>query len=96
MDPGCKKVTVSDIEKNIGISRQFSIFELTKELCYKRSEKALKIAGYIGNSAKFALPAAVSVIYATFSKVLRLQAMMLRKGSPSPSDKAAALSGENR
>lgn len=95
LDPGCKKVSVADIEKNIGISRQFSIFELTKELCYKRSEKALKIAGYIGNSAKFALPAAVSVIYATFSKVLRLQAMMLRKGSPSPSDKAAALSGVN-
>ncbi len=92
---GCKEVSIDDIEKNVGVSRQYSIFELTKELCYKRSEKALKIAGYVGSAAKFSMPAAVSVIFNTFLKVLRYEALMLRKGPISPSDKAAALTGVN-
>ena len=57
---GTVQVTASDIEKNVGISRQFSIFELTRELSMKNAAKALRIAAYIGSSAKFAMPAAVS------------------------------------
>ena len=45
---GTVEVNASDIEKNVGISRQFSIFELTKELSFKNAAKALRIASYIG------------------------------------------------
>lgn len=93
---GASRVSIEDIEKNVGISRQFSIFELTKELCRKDSAKALKIAAHVGNAAKFSMPMAVSVIFNTFSKVLRYEAMLLRTGGRlSPADKAAALSGVN-
>ena len=44
---GAVEVSASDIEKNVGISRQFSIFELTKELSMKNAAKALRIASYI-------------------------------------------------
>ena len=40
---GVADVSAADIEKNVGISRQFSIFELTKELSYRNSAKALRL-----------------------------------------------------
>ena len=96
LDPDCRSVSISDIEKNVGISRQYSIFELTKELCYKRSEKALKIAGHLGSAAKFAMPMAVSVLFGTFSKILKYEAALKRgNGNISPTEKAAALNGVN-
>ena len=91
---GSTKVSIKDIESNVGVSRQFSIFELNKELCYRHSTSALKIAAHVGNAAKFAMPMAVSVIYNTFSKILRLEAMQLR-GPLTPANKALALAGVN-
>lgn len=90
---GADSVTVSDIEKNVGISRQFSVFELTKELSYRNSSKALKIAAHLGASAKFAMPMAVSALYTHFSRILKYSAL-LSSGKPvTPDAKAAALPG---
>ena len=92
---GATHVTVEDIERNIGISRQFSIFELTKELSFKNSAKALKIAAHLGDGAKFAMPMAVSALYTHFSRILRYGALIARGGYPSTEDKARALAGVN-
>ena len=92
---GATRVTVADIERNVGISRQFSIFELTKELSYKHATKALGIAAHLGNSAKFAMPMAVSALYTHFSRILKYGALLARGGYPSPEDKARALAGVN-
>ena len=67
---GTVEVSSSDIERNVGISRQFSIFELTRELSMKNPAKALRIAAYIGSSAKFAMPMAVSALYTHFYRIL--------------------------
>lgn len=92
---GIRRLTVEDIEKNVGISRQFSIFELTKELSYRNSAKALKIASHIGTGAKFAMPMAVSALYTHFSRILRYGALLSGGGYPSAEDKARALAGVN-
>ena len=92
---GTRDIRVGDIEKNVGISRQFSIFELTKELSYKNSAKALKIAAHIGTSAKFAMPMAVSALYTHFSRILKYDALLASKRNPSAEEKARALSGVN-
>lgn len=92
---GCTNVTVGDIEKNVGISRQYNIFELTRELSLHNSAKALKIAAHIGDGAKFAMPAAVSAIFNNFSRILNYGALLSRGGYPSEEDKKAALSGVN-
>ena len=92
---GARRVTVEDIERNVGISRQFSIFELTKELSYRQSAKALKIAAHLGNGARFAMPMAVSALYTHFSRILRYGALLARGGQPSAEDKARALAGVN-
>lgn len=92
---GCRDVTVRDIEQNVGLSRQFSIFELTRELSTRNSAKALAIATHIGLSAKFQMPAAVSALFNHFNRILRYSALLARGSHPSPEDKAAALSGVN-
>ena len=88
---GTVEVSASDIEKNVGISRQFSIFELTKELSLKNAPKALRIASYIGSSAKFAMPAAVSALYTHFYRILKYGALLMKNPRPANDQKAKIL-----
>ena len=88
---GTVQVTAVDIEKNVGISRQFSIFELTKELSFKNSAKALRIAAYIGSAAKFALPMAVSALYTHYYRILKYGALLMSDPHPGNDQKAKVL-----
>ena len=84
-------VTADDIEKNVGISRQFSIFELTNELSVKNSAKALRIAAYIGSAAKFAMPMAVSALFTHFYKILKYEALLMKDPRPANDVKTKVL-----
>lgn len=88
---GTRDVTVTDIEKNVGISRQYSIFELTKELSFRNSAKALRIASYIGSSAKFAMPMAVSALYTHFYRILKYEALLAKTARPTNEQKSKVL-----
>ena len=88
---GTVEVSSADIEKNVGISRQYSIFELTKELSMKNAPRALKIASYIGSSAKFAMPAAVSALYTHFYRILKYGALLMKNPRPANDQKAKIL-----
>ena len=91
---GTKNVKVEDVEKNIGVSRQFSIFELTKELSYRNAAKALRVAAYIGEAPRFAMPMAVSMLFTHFSSILRYEALL--QSDPNPAnDKKARVLGVN-
>ena len=92
---GTTRVTAADIEKNVGISREFSIFELTKELSARNAPRALKVAAHIGSGARFALPAAVAPLYTHFSRILRYGALRERNPRPDRTEIAAALQGVN-
>ena len=71
---GVREIAVADIEKNVGISRQFSIFELTKCLSYRQGAQALKIAAHIGEAPRFALPMAVAPLFTHFQRILKYHA----------------------
>ena len=71
---GVREIQVADVEKNIGISRQYSIFELTKCLSYRENARALKIAAYIGETPRFALPMAVAPLFNHFYRILKYHA----------------------
>lgn len=88
---GTVRVNAADIEKNVGISRQFSIFELTKALSYMKAEKALKIAAYIGNGPKFRLLLATAPLYTHFYRILKYEAALLKNPAMSKSDRAKLL-----
>ena len=88
---GTVRVNAADIEKNVGISRQFSIFELTKALSYMKAEKALKIAAYIGNGPKFMLLLATAPLYTHFYRILKYEAALLKNPVMSKADRAKLL-----
>lgn len=88
---GATKVSVDDIERNVGISREYSIFELTKELSMRNSPKALKIATRLGDAAKFAMPMAVSALYTHFYRILKYEALLMSGTAVSQEQKAVAL-----
>ncbi len=92
---GRKSVSVEDVERNVGISRQFSIFELTHELSYKNAAKALKIAAHLGSAARFNLPMAVSALYTHFNRILKYAAAGAGTRELSPEMKSRALAGVN-
>lgn len=88
---GTASISVQDIEKNVGISRQYSIFELTRELSARNAKRALNIAGHISSAAKFAMPMAVSALYTHFSRILKYEALLMRTPNPAPDVKARIL-----
>jgi len=73
---GTKDITAEDIEKNVGISRQFSVFELTKALSFKDAPRAVKVARRLGEAPKFYLPMAVSALFLHFNRVLKYHALV--------------------
>ena len=87
---GCKDVSVEDIEKNVGVSRQFSVFELTKCLSYRQSAQALKIAAHMGQAPRFALPMVTAPLFTHFNRILKYHAL-LEKGRPQPAEAAKVL-----
>lgn len=91
---GATAVTAADIEKNVGISRQFSVFELTRALSEKNVARSFKIARNMGSAAGFAMPMVVSALYLHFNRILRYAALCAR-GNYSPEEKEKALAGVN-
>ena len=87
---GVQEISMEDVEKNVGLSRQFSIFELTKCLSYRDGAKALSVAAHIGEAPRFALPMAVAPLYNHFYRILKYHAL-LEKGHPASGEAARVL-----
>lgn len=95
LSEGNKRVGVEDIERNVGVSRRFSVFELTKELSARNAPRALTIAARMGTAARFSMPGAVSMLATHFIRILKYGALLSRERYPSPEAKAAVLEGVN-
>ncbi|MFC2117848.1 DNA polymerase III subunit delta [Bacteroidota bacterium] len=68
---GSNVITTSHIEENIGISKDYNSFELTKALAQKNSLKAYRIVDYFGkNQKENHINKVISSLYYFFSKVL--------------------------
>ncbi len=72
-----KRITVADIEKNVGISREYSVFELTKALSFGQKEKAFRIASYFADSPKkYPIQMTIAALAMYFLKVWRYHSLM--------------------
>jgi len=92
---GTTQVSVADVERNVGISREYSIFELTKELSYHNKAKALKVASRFSQTPRFAMPMAVPMLFTHFYRILRYGLLLQKTPNPSASQKAQVLTGMN-
>ena len=88
---GTTRISVDAVERNVGINRQFSVFELTRELSARNTAKAMRIARHIASAPKFFMPMAISALYTHFYRILKLETFIQQKGYPDPSEKAKLL-----
>jgi DNA polymerase-3 subunit delta len=73
---GTKSISVEDVEKNVGISREYSAFELSKAFSYKDKEQIYKIALFFADSPKrYPIQLTIAALSTTFLKVLRYHAL---------------------
>lgn len=71
LQPGAA-ITVELIEKYIGISRDFNVFELQNAIGRRDSLKAFQIVSYFAESPKasnFSMPVAIGSLYSFFSRI---------------------------
>ncbi len=82
-------ITAAEVEKIIGISREFNITELTNAIAYGNAAKAFRIAYYFGESPKqYPLPKTLGFLFFFFSKIEQIHAYCLESPRPSLQDAA--------
>jgi len=88
---GTQLITVSDVERNVGVSREFSTMELTAALARKDASKAFRIAYFFGASPKqYPVQMTFGWLFYFFSKVELIHAYALEQHSSRPNLKDAA------
>ena len=82
LPPGTKNIGTRDIEANVGMSREYSVFELTKALSVKDKAKCYRIVHFYGQSPKrYPLVVTMAALASHFIKLLRYEAL-LQSGVP--------------
>jgi len=64
------KITFDDIERHVGISKDFNVFELQKALGMHDVYRSALIAKHMGAMAKFSIIPVITNLYAYFTKVM--------------------------
>lgn len=81
---GSNRIDLNAIEQNVGISREYNAFELTKAISFKENNRAMKIVAHFGASPKqFPLPQILAAIFSHFSRLLKYHAMHSGGARPS-------------
>lgn len=74
------RITCAMIEESVGISREYSAFELAAALCEKSAPKAYKIALYFGeNSKRYPIQMVVASLASQYLKLLRYHACIAER-----------------
>lgn len=77
---GSKEIDVVDIEENIGISREYNLFELTKAISVKDQTKIFNIVRHLGDSPKqYPLVVTFAIIFSHFIKISKYHALKNKK-----------------
>jgi DNA polymerase-3 subunit delta len=79
-------IATADVEKFVGVSREYSVFELQKALSTKNLVKTNKIVFHMADNPKnFAMPMVIASLFTYFSKILHLHGL----GAKPRSEKAS-------
>lgn len=71
-------ITVDDLEKTTGISKEANIFALQRALSRRRLEQSLKIAGRLLDTGSD-IPSITAVLFAFFRKMLRVASLVSKR-----------------
>ncbi|MEG1607541.1 MAG: DNA polymerase III subunit delta [Mucinivorans sp.] len=91
---GTKNITATDVEQNIGISKDFNVFELTKALSVRDFRTALLIADHFARNPKDnPLVVTVSLLFTHFQRIVMLNIIKwesTKRGTPMPTESEIA------
>lgn len=74
---GSRSVTQDDIAENIGMSRGYSVFELTRALSFKDADKCYRIVRFFASSEKrYPIQMTMAALASHFIKLLRFHALV--------------------
>ena len=69
------KITVADIERNVGISKEFNPFELQNAIGSRDVYRSALISKHLGATAKHSIIPDIAVLYGFFTKVMLTHSM---------------------
>jgi DNA polymerase-3 subunit delta len=70
------QITEKEIEKHVGVNREFNVFELTKALNANDKKKAYIIVNYFANNSKnYPIQMILPSLYGNYTKLLKLSRM---------------------
>lgn len=76
LNPENNKITPELIEKNIGISKDYNVFELRKAIGSGNKEKALLIGKYFSNNSKsYPIPYVLGSLFSFFIQIFQLHSL---------------------
>ena len=79
---GHRSITVATVEENVGVSRDFSVFELTKALSVRDMRKAFRIVRFFSESGnRYPIQMIMAALSSHFIRILRYHAL-LQEGVP--------------
>jgi DNA polymerase-3 subunit delta len=92
-----KHITREHIEKNIGISRDYNVFELNKALSQRNSQKAFRIVQHFSkNPNDNPVVLTLGTLFTHFLKILKFHLLKRKyQGASPPAGEMAALLGVN-
>ncbi|MEN6619015.1 MAG: DNA polymerase III subunit delta [Rikenellaceae bacterium] len=77
---GQNEIKAIDVEENIGISREYNLFELTKAISVKDKSKIFKIVTHFADSPKqYPLVVTFATIFSHFSRIVKYHAFVNKK-----------------
>ena len=89
---GADCIEVKSVEDNIGISREFSVFELTRALSFKDTAKAIKIVSHFGASPKqYPLVMTLANLFIHFVRIMKYHSMFMHNNRPSKGEIAGEI-----
>jgi DNA polymerase-3 subunit delta len=72
-----RRISIQDVEENVGMSRDYSAFELTKALSMKDAAKAFRIVNFFADSPKrFPIQMTMAALSSHFIRLLRYHALL--------------------
>jgi len=74
---GQQEIGVVDIEENIGISREYNLYELTKAISFKDQTKIFRVVNHLGDSPKqYPLVLTLAILFSHFVKISKYHAFI--------------------
>ncbi|MDO9679561.1 MAG: DNA polymerase III subunit delta [Bacteroidales bacterium] len=89
---GEKRIESIHVEENIGISREYNVFELTKAISFRDTAKAYRIVKHFGASPRqYPLVMTMSALFMHFSRLLKYHASNSGGSKPAKGELASYL-----